>query len=478
MQRKILLLLFSILAWSSFNVCVAVSAEGETIELARYEKEYSNVRLEPVLLAGKTAVAVIFEGTEDLHYYAKAETAPAKGFELKIQGDSNDFDFGKVLYPAWGTFTDPSGKTVEVYAGDFTIFLPIVAVEAPTKRTVIEQGDINVRISGLACTSEVCLQPFEKSISTNVDLGESDSWRQVFPDSYEHNGGMVVEEPGYPIVVALSLAFLAGLSLYIMPCVWPVLPIIVMRIVEQARGGKGKSVAMGAAFCLGILLFFACLAGANIILQVFYGTVLQWGDQFRNPVFVGGMAILLVVLALFMFGVFAITLPAAITSRNETGAGYSGAVGTGFLAAILSTPCSFAILAAAFAWAQAQRLSMGTLAIMVIGVGMAVPYAILTSVPGLLSRLPKAGRWMELFKQAMGFLLLAIAVKLIGALPQTGRMGVLIFSVVLSFSIWMWGSWVSFNTRLVNKVIIRIVAVVFAVVAGFAFLPAQEEGIE
>jgi len=103
---------------------------------------------------------------------------------------------------------------------------------------------------------------------------------------------------------------------------------------------------------------------------------------------------------------------------------------------------------------------------------MAVPYAILTSMPGLLKRLPKAGRWMELFKQAIGFVLLVIAVKLIGALPQMRRMGVLYFAVALGFSVWMWGSWVSYDTKLLRKWFIRIIAVALAVVAGWSFLPA------
>jgi len=260
-----------------------------------------------------------------------------------------------------------------------------------------------------------------------------------------------------------------------MPCIWPVLPLIVMRIVEQAKQGRRQSAALGLAFCLGILLFFACLAGANIILQLFYGTVLQWGDQFRNPAFVAAMALLLVVLALFMFGLFTITVPSSIASKSGSGKGYPGAVGMGLLAAVLSTPCSFAILAAAFAWAQTQRLPLGTVAIMVIGVGMAVPYAILTSMPGLLKRLPKAGRWMELFKQAVGFLLLLIAVKLIAALPQVRRMSVLYFAVVLAFCVWMWSGWVSYNTKPSRKWLLRIIAVVLAVTAGWAFLPAPAE---
>jgi thiol:disulfide interchange protein DsbD len=240
-----------------------------------------------------------------------------------------------------------------------------------------------------------------------------------------------------------------------------------MRLVEQAKQDRKKSIALGFAFCLGILLFFASLAGANIILQVFYGQVLQWGDQFRNPAFLAGMVLLLVVLALFCFGVFTISVP-----RPSLG---GGAVGMGFLAAILSTPCSFAILAAAFAWAQAQPLPLATAAIMVIGIGMAAPYAILTSLPGLLSRLPKAGRWMELFKQAIGFVLLIIAVKLIGAMPQTLRMGVLYFAVVLGFCVWMWGSWVSYDTELCRKFLIRLIAVSLAVVTGLLFLASPAE---
>jgi thiol:disulfide interchange protein len=181
---------------------------------------------------------------------------------------------------------------------------------------------------------------------------------------------------------------------------------------------------------------------------------------------------LLVVLAQFCFGVFTIGVPSSIAGKSSLGKGYSGAVGMGFLAAILSTPCSFGILAAAFAWAQAQPLLPATVAIMVIGIGMAVPYAILTSMPGLLSRLPKAGRWMELFKQAIGFVLLVIAVKLIGALPQTQRMGVLYFAVVLGFCVWMWGGWVSYNTKLSRKWLIRIIAMALAAVAGWSFLRA------
>ncbi|MHC4462287.1 MAG: protein-disulfide reductase DsbD family protein [Planctomycetota bacterium] len=450
------------------------AASTASVELARHQKEFSTAHLEPARMDGQRGVAVIFEGTDDLHYYAKPETAPAAGFELKVEAKADGFEFGQAIFPKWELFTDSADNKVEVYVGRFTVFVPITTVTAETKAD-LSQADVEVNITGQTCTSTICLMPFEKVLRTQIDYTQRESFREISieTDTDAETKVEVVKGPSYSVWFALVMAFLAGLSLNIMPCVWPVLPIIVMRIVEQAKAGRRQSIVMGLAFCLGILLFFACLAGANIILQVSYGTVLQWGDQFRNPVFVAVMALLLVVLALFMFGVFTITVPSSIAGKSGSGKGYPGAVGMGFLAAILSTPCSFAILAAAFAWAQAQPLPLGTLAIMIIGVGMAAPYAILTSIPRLLKRLPKPGRWMELFKQAIGFFLLLIAVKLIAALPELSRMSVLYFAVVLGFCIWMWGSWVGYGTKLSRKLVIRGIAVVLVIMAWFFFFAPQ-----
>jgi len=438
------------------------------------EQQYKQVRP-----GSKSALAIHFELKKDWHFYASAETAPGKmNLKLKPSAEEDYISFSEPIFPQPHLYFDKSSKkTLEVFSDKFTVFLPF-SVESILLRTGTGFNvGIKVGIGGAVCSDIQCRVPDFGQLSTEVKIAYEPPMGEpkfVLPQLTKavHVGkpAMAGQWTGYSAWFALGLAFLAGLSLNIMPCVWPVLPLIVMRIVEQAKQSKGKSIAMGFAFCLGILLFFAALAAANIILQLFYGTVLQWGDQFRNPAFVAGMALLLIVLAQFCFGVFTITVPSSVAGTGS-GKGYWGAVGMGFLAAILSTPCSFAILAAAFAWAQAQPLLLATVAIMVIGVGMAVPYAILTSMPGLLNHLPGAGRWMELFKQAIGFVLLVIAVKLIAALPQTRRMGVLYFAVVLGFSVWMWSSWVSYNTKSSRKWFIRLIAVVLAVAAGWVFLP-------
>ena len=476
-MKKYIITSFVIIFLLLYGLSVAAetkSAVSESVEITRVGQEFSTARLEPARMDSRQGVAVIFEGTEGLHYYAKPETAPAAGFELKVEADSNDFEFGEVVFPRWSIFEDLTGSKVEVFSGRFTVFIPIIAVRAPTKTTDIDKGDVEVKISGIACTSQICLPPFEKTLRITVDLndGALATWKQISIDKGPV-ASKTTQGPTYTIPFALILAFLAGLSLNIMPCVWPVLPLIVMRIVKQAQRSLGKSTGMGLAFCLGILLFFACLAGANIILQSFYNTTLNWGDHLRNPAIVIALSLLMVVMALFMFGVFTITLPSSMTGKSGSSQGYIGSVGMGFLAAVLSTPCSFGILTLAFVWIQGQTLALGTLAIMIMGVGMAVPYAILTSMPGLLNRLPKAGRWMELFKQALGFVLLFIAVKLLKGIPHDGIINVLYFAVVLSFCIWMWAGWVGFATKLSRKLSVRIIAVVLAVLAFRVFFAPE-----
>jgi thiol:disulfide interchange protein len=442
------------------------------VELARHEAESSSAHVESVRVDQQNGIAVVFTGTDDLHYYAKPETAPAPGFELKVAVTSDDFEFGDPVFPRWEMFTDSADKRVEVYAGDFTVFVPITAAR---EQAAARPSDVQVLITGQACTSRICLRPFEQTLQRRVDWSRRDSWAKIEleAEGEPEIADETVAAPSRSVWFALALAFLAGLALNIMPCVWPVLPIVIMRIVDQAKEGKRQSVVMGLAFCAGILLFFAALATANIILQSFYDRSLSWGDQLRNPIIVTALSLLLIVMALFMFGVFTFAIPSSIASKSGSGKGYIGSLGMGFLAAILSTPCSFGLLTVAFVWAQGQPLILGTLAIMVIGLGMAAPYVILTAVPGWLSRLPRGGRWMELFKQSLGFVLLIIAVKLIKAVPDANKINLLYFAVILSSGVWVWANWVSYGTKLSRKVWVRGCTVLFVASAFWFFFKPE-----
>jgi thiol:disulfide interchange protein len=480
MREKAVVILSFVLIFAAgaFAAAPASSIIRSDVVTISVEKQH-----EVVAPGAKSALAVHFELKGDWHFYASAETAPGGvNLKLKPSAEQDCINFSEPIFPKPHLYFDKAlGKKLEVFSDKFTVFLPFSVDEAVRIAGAYTNIAVKVGIEGAVCSDVQCRMPdfgqltTELKVSPDAAMGEA---KFAVPEAAESGGtaGPVFldERLSYPMWFALGLAFLAGLSLNIMPCVWPVLPLVVLRLVEQAKKGKGRTVAMGLAFCFGILLFFAVLAGANIVLQLLYGTALQWGDQFRNPAFVAGVAFFLVVLALFMFDVFTITLPASVTGKSGSHEGYVGTIGMGFLAAFLSTPCSFGILGAAFAWAQGQPLLPATIAIMFIGIGMGVPYLVLTSIPGLVEKLPKPGRWMELFKQTVGFVLLGIAAWLITVVPQEHRTSVLYYAVVLAFCVWMWGGWVSYNTKASRKWLVRIIAVGLAVVAGWGLLkPAK-----
>lgn len=428
---------------------------------------------------GMSALAIQFDTAKGWHFYADEKTAPG-GMNLRLKPSAEEvfLHFAEPIFPKSHSYLDKSlNEKLEVFSDKFTVFLPFTVNELNLIGNIPLNVPVKIGVEGAVCSDVQCRVPDFGQLSTEVKIADSPMGEAKFvlPKVAEQrvSPGTVA---GFSLWFALGLAFLAGLSLNIMPCVWPVLPLAVLRIVEQAKTRKGTKLTMGLSFCLGILLFFACLAIANIVLHVAYGRALQWGDQLREPMFVTALAMVLIVLALFMFDVFSFTLPASVS--GSSGGGHAGTIGMGFLAAVLSTPCSFGILAAAFAWAQAQPLLPATIAIMAIGVGMSLPYVILTSIPGLLDSLPKPGRWMDIFKKTVGFILLAIAVWMITIIPQYRRTGLLLYSVILSFCVWMWGGWVGFDSKISNKIIVRAVAVLLAVAAGFWLLSAPKAMID
>jgi suppressor for copper-sensitivity B len=369
--------------------------------------------------------------------------------------------------PAGSLYYDKvTGSKLKVYSSDFSVLVPFVT-DANS-----QSSEVKVAIEGLACSEQLC-KKVSYELSKKLEISASAT-------KYSTPVPIVIKEDS-PVLYtsassALPLAILAGLLLNVMPCVWPVLPIIVIRLVGQGKQSKTRSIALGLSFAAGIILFFVVLAAVNIILKLGFGMVFQWGDQFRNPAFVMGMAILMVVLALYMFNVFTFSMPISVGSGKPSG-GFAGSVAMGFLAAVLSTPCSFAILTFVLAWAQTQPIPLATITILLIGVGMALPYVILTSMPKLLSKIPKPGKWMELFKHATGFVLLGIGVKLLEAAAADKIIDILYYSVVIAVCVWMWGVCVSYDTPFAKKFIIRLTAIVLAILFGFILLSEPQKAI-
>jgi thiol:disulfide interchange protein DsbD len=205
--------------------------------------------------------------------------------------------------------------------------------------------------------------------------------------------------------IAFPFALLVGVLFNVMPCVLPIVPLKAMGFYQAAQQHRGRSLALGAVFSLGIIATFGALALLVVVFRVF-----AWGELFGNAWFAGAIVIILLLMALGTFGFFSVALPTGVyrfTPSHET---YVGNFLFGILTAILSTPCTFGMFLGLLVWAAAQPAALGTALVMTVGLGMAVPYFILAAVPELARRFPRTGPWAEIIKQMMGFLLLATAI--------------------------------------------------------------------
>ena len=277
------------------------------------------------------------------------------------------------------------------------------------------------------------------------------------PTGYEVNLLLADGSPTAPAVAkaeitsfahALLLAFLGGLILNIMPCVLPVIALKIFGFVNQAKESPARVRQLGLVYCLGVLVSFVVLASVVIGVQQ-AGRNASWGMQFQNPIFLVSMVTLVTLVALNLFGLFEVSLGGgAMTAASDLARkeGPTGAFFNGILATALATPCTAPLLAPALGFAFAQPPLLILLLFLAIGLGLALPYLLLSFQPAWLRYLPKPGDWMVHFKHAMGFPMLATAIWLLWVSTKIfGRDGALwlgLFLVVLSLAVWIWGEFV------------------------------------
>ena len=252
-------------------------------------------------------------------------------------------------------------------------------------------------------------------------------------------------ELGGSVVTALVFAFLGGILLNLMPCVFPVLGIKVMGFVEHAHGDPRAMRLQGIVFAIGVLASFLVLAGLMLALRA-SGTQLGWGFQLQSPLMVTLLAGLFFLLALnlsgvFEWGLFAQTLTSNLSARGR----YADAFVSGVLATVVATPCTAPFMGAAVGFTLTQSTLLALLVFGTLGAGMALPVLLLALFPALLKRLPRPGPWMETFKQVLAFPLYATVAWLTWVLgAQAGNDAVLALLgglVLVAMGAWMYGRW-------------------------------------
>lgn len=246
---------------------------------------------------------------------------------------------------------------------------------------------------------------------------------------------------GISIWTAIALAFIGGLILNLMPCVFPVLSIKVLSLVQQVGSDQTSIKAHGWVYLLGVVLSFMLIAGLLISLRA-GGAQIGWGFQLQSPWVIGLLVYLFFLIGLNLSGFFEIgtTMMSAGESLVQR-KGYSGSFFTGVLATIVAAPCTAPFMASAIGFALTQSNLMALLIFAALGLGMAAPYLLLCYSPALLRALPRPGAWMARFKELLAFPMYASAIWLVWVLTQqAGAMGVLTILgglLLLVFAIWL-----------------------------------------
>jgi thiol:disulfide interchange protein DsbD len=258
-------------------------------------------------------------------------------------------------------------------------------------------------------------------------------------------GGAGAGALGGSTLTALVFAFIGGILLNLMPCVFPVLGIKVMGFVEHAHGDPRAMRIQGVAFTVGVLLSFLALAGIMLALRA-GGTQLGWGFQLQSPAVVTLLAALFFLLALnlsgvFQWGAFAQSMTSNVSARGR----YGDAFLSGVLASVVATPCTAPFMGAAVGFTVSQGTGLALAVFLTLGFGMALPVLLLAFFPGLLKKLPKPGAWMETFKQVLAFPLYATVAWLAWVLgAQAGNDAVLALLgglVLIAMGAWVYGRW-------------------------------------
>src|SRR5665213_1349515 len=253
--------------------------------------------------------------------------------------------------------------------------------------------------------------------------------------------------PAPPLWQMLLYAFIGGLILNIMPCVLPVIALKILGFVREARSEPRRVRNLGLIYALGVLISFLALAAIVIGVKA-AGHHAGWGMQFGSPVFIVCLTTLVTLVALNLFGVFEVApggraLDAAGELASKHGA--AGAFFNGILATTLATPCTAPFLAPALGFAFSQTPAIIILIFLSAGLGLSAPYVLLSLNPAWLKFLPKPGAWMEKFKVAMGFPMLATVVWLFNVAASSYGKNVLwlgVFLVVVAFAAWIFGEFV------------------------------------
>ncbi|MDB5481324.1 MAG: thiol:disulfide interchange protein [Caulobacteraceae bacterium] len=244
------------------------------------------------------------------------------------------------------------------------------------------------------------------------------------------------------LALALGGAFLGGLILNLMPCVFPILSMKAAALAGHA-GETRRARAQALAFLGGVLVSFLGLALALEAARA-AGAAVGWGFQLQSPTAVAVLALVMLAAALNLSGLFELGtsaqgLGSGLASRGDL----AGSAFTGVLAVVVAAPCTAPFMGPALGFALTQPTPVALAVFLALGLGFAAPFTLLSLSPALIRALPRPGAWMDVFRKVLAFPMYGAAAWLAWVLAQqagpAGLARMLAAAVVLAFAAWLFG---------------------------------------
>ena len=301
-----------------------------------------------------------------------------------------------------------AGEALSVYEGSTVLR----ATVRPRPDGPSGVRDLKARLTYQACDDTTCLPPetVEFAVPLRVEgepvAGAAAPLRPAAGPDEGNAGGAdiarVRQEQG--LLVLLGVVFLGGLALNLTPCVYPVMPVTISFFAGQAAAGWGRRVALPALYVLGMAVTYSALG----VVAGLSGGLL--GSALQNPGVVGGLVALFVVMALWMFGLFDLRLPAWASRVGGGRRGAAGALVMGLTMGLVAAPCigPFVVGLLAFVGATGDPI-LGFWLFFVMALGLGLPTLLLGIFSGALASLPRSGVWLIFAKKVMGVALLGVA---------------------------------------------------------------------
>jgi thiol:disulfide interchange protein/DsbC/DsbD-like thiol-disulfide interchange protein len=364
------------------------------------------------------------------------------------------------LPASWGAIDDLAPQSLNVAPGELSLALKPGRAFAP-----------KATLAGVLVLRDATGNERDLSIVAAPQAGVASAANPPAPDRLDRAVASVASD-GFSllsVLAFLAFAFLGGLILNLMPCIFPILAVKAMSLAGLAGRDRGAVRLHAANYTLGVLVAFGGLATILIVLRG-AGAAAGWGFQFQSPIFVAAVAWLLFAIGLNLSGGFEIGggwvgVGEGLTRR----AGLAGSFFTGLLAVVIATPCTAPFMGAAIAAAATAPPATALVIFLDMGLGLATPYAILALAPGLAAALPRPGRWMLILRQALAFPMYGAAAWLVWVVSlQAGADGTIVVlsgAVLIGFAVWIFGVTRS-NTRR-GRLIGEALAAAIALVALF-----------